>query len=166
MSTSDKRRQILDRLFVSLSAIPQQLGYAQHSAFRNRGVLKTDKLPAVVLLDGSESHDVRTENRGRMFMNANIVTMTPQIFVLLVARNFPSNVAVGDELNAFRTAVIRAVANDTQLASLCGPNGGVSLRRCETDMQTGSTLEGQLRMDFAFKYVLDPYKLPVNDVTS
>ena len=162
----DRRAEILARLFVIIGTIPDQLGYSSHSTFRNRGELKDDKRPAIALLDGTETHDLRVEGRGRQFMSPNIVTMMPQIFVLLVPRKLPDNTGVGDELNTFRVAIIRAIANDQQLAMLCGPNGGVSLRRVETDMQTGSTLQGQLRMDFAFKYVLDPYSLPDNGVTT
>jgi hypothetical protein len=166
MSTADKRDLILTQLLTILEAIPDQLGYTAHSVFRNRGELKDDLRPAIVLLDGTEQHDARVEGRGRMFMSPNIVTLLPQIFVLLVPRKLPTNLGVGEELNVFRVAIIRAIATDDTLASLCGPNGGVFLRKCDTDMQTGNTLQGQLRMDFAFKYVLDPYSLPDNSVTT
>lgn len=155
----DKRAQILDRLEAVLDAIPQQMGYDDHTMARNRGGLDEEQRPAIVLLDGVEEAFLNNEGRGRTFMTSSVMTLLPQIFVLLVPRKTPDNAGVGDELTAFRNAVIGAIANDQQLASLCGSNGEVSLRRVETDMQNGALLEGQLRLDFAFKYVLDPYNL-------
>jgi len=163
---TDKREAILLRLLTILDDVPQILGYSAHTVFRNRGELKGDKRPSLVLLDGTEYVKTSLENRGRVFMSRTIMTMQPQIFVLLRERNLPSNAGVGTELNAFHSAITKAIASDSTLAALCGPNGQVSLRRVETDMQTGSTLQGQLRMDFAVDYVLDPDELTVVPVTT
>lgn len=156
---SDKREEILERLLALLDAVPPQAGYEEHSAFRNRGVLPQDLRPALVLLDGVENVKTSVERRGRVFMSPTVMTMLPQIFVILKPRKTPTNAGVGEELNVFRAAVVSAIAHDMTLARLCGSNGQVSLRRVETDMQTGSTLEGQLRLDFAFDYVLNPDEL-------
>lgn len=152
----DRREQILRRLMIILSDIPSDLGYLESSAWRNRGELKGDKRPAIVLLDGSETRKSNNDGRGRVFMSPSVMTMTPQIFVLLQLRERPTNDEVGEELNLFRASVIKAIASDGELARLCGSNGQVSLRRVETSLQTGSSLEGQMRLDFAFDYVLNP----------
>lgn len=155
----DTREAILQRLLVILQGIPTQIGYDVHTVFRNRGELKEDKRPSIVLLDGVEDIRTRYDGRGRVFMSPTVMTLSPQIFVLLKPRPLPDNAGVGAELSTFRAAVIKAIAADKTLAQLCGSNGGIILNRTETDMQTGSTLEGQLRLDFAVDYVLDPSAL-------
>lgn len=152
----DRREQILRRLLVILSDVPGDLGYLESSAWRNRGELKGDKRPAVVLLDGSEVRKSNNEGKGRVFMSPSVMSMSPQIFVLLKLRERPTNEEVGEELNLFRVAVIKAIAGDRELARLCGSNGQVSLRRVVTSLQTGSSLEGQMQLDFIFDYVLNP----------
>lgn len=87
------------------------------------------------------------------------MSLHPQLFVLLIPRKLPDNAGVGEELSAYRKAIIKAIAEDRTLAHICGSNGQVQLNRVETDMQTGSTLEGQLRLDFQFDYTLDPSAL-------
>lgn len=163
---TDKREAILERLLDILDDVPHLMGYDEQTVFRNRGELKGDKRPSLVLLDGTEYAKNSVERKGRVFMSATVMTMTPQIFVLLKERTLPTNEGVGEELNAFHSAITRAIATDSELAELCGPNGQVSLRRVETDMQTGSTLQGQMRMDFAIDYVLDPDELTVVPVTT
>jgi hypothetical protein len=162
---SDTRESILQRTFVVLSAIPAQIGYTAHSVFRNRALLKEDKRPAIVLLDGTEQSDTRLESRGRMFMAPHVMVMSPQIFVVLKERLTPSNDGVGEELNTFRVAIVNALAHDAMLIRLCGANGEVALRRCITDMQNGALLQGQMQLDFALTYVLDPNKLSTSVVT-
>lgn len=156
----DKRELILDRMFDILNAVPQLLDYSEHSCFRDRGVLEDDKRPAIVLLDGVENVKNSVERRGRVALSPTVMTLLPQIFVVLKLRKTNTNAGVGPELSAFRLAVINAIGTDKQLIDLCGPNGQISLRRVETDMQSGSTLEGQLRLDFAIDYVLDPSEFP------
>jgi hypothetical protein len=158
---SDKREEILEQLLVILESIPPLLGYDEHSVFRNRGEIKEDKRPCIIILDGVENANTSNERKGRVFMSTNIITLLPQIFVLLKTRMTPTNDGVGEELSTFRAAIIKSLADDKTLADLCGPNGMISFRRCETDMQTGSTLQGQMRLDFAINYVLDPTTLPL-----
>jgi hypothetical protein len=154
MST-DRREQILARLLEVLEAVPDQLGYDVHTTWRNRGEMKGDKRPALVLLDGIETVKTSTPP-GRVFMSPSVMTMQPQIFVLLKLRNLPTNVGVGEELNTFRVALITAIASDETLAQLCGSNGQVQLINVDTDLQTGNRMEGQMQMDFSFDYVLEP----------
>ena len=158
---NDKREAILVRMLGVLTAIPPQLGYDQHIVARNRGEFPEAKRPALVLLDGLEEQNPNflTDNRGRQFMSPSIMTLRPQIFVLLKARERVDNEGVGTELNTFRAAIVKALATDSALAALVGANGDISLKRVETDMQTGSTLQGQMRMDFWINYVFDPYAI-------
>lgn len=156
----DKREAILARILVILQGIPLQVGYVQHSVFRNRGELPEGKRPAIVLLDGVEEAVTPMTTKGHTrFMAPAVIRMLPQIFVLLKPRMLPDNAGVGEEINTFRAAVIKAMNDDATLIQLCGSNGQLALQRFETDMQTGSTLQGEMRFDFAIDYVLDPNAL-------
>lgn len=156
---ADKGELILERVLAILAAIPQQLGYSTHTTWRNRGELAEDKRPAMVLMDGTEENVKLAQGAGRVFMSPTVMRLFPQIFVLLKPRDLVTNEGVGLELRTFRNAIIKAIAQDKILPQLCGSNGGVSLLRMETDMQTGSTAQGELRLDFAFDYTLNPNEL-------
>ena len=116
--------------------------------------------PVVVLLDGVEEivPNFDTGGRGRKSMSPQVMVMRPQIFVLLKPAELGDNAGVGTELNTFRLAIIQAIARDTALAMLVGSNGDISLRETITDMQTGSTLQGELQLNFWLRYVLNPYQ--------
>lgn len=158
---ADKGELILERILAILTAIPQQLGYSVHTTWRNRGELAEDKRPAMVLMDGTEENIklLQTQGSGRVFMSPTVMRLFPQIFVLLKPRDTILNEGVGLELRTFRNAIIKAIAQDKILPQLCGSNGSVSLLRVETDMQTGSTAQGELRIDFAFDYTMNPNDL-------
>jgi hypothetical protein len=155
----DKRETILERVLAILTAIPQQMSYDQNSVFRNRGELPEDKRPSLILLDGVEHNVTPPTGTGKGFMRPSVMRLLPQIFVLLKPRDHVTNEGVGEELSAFRSSVIKAIGLDRELIQLCGSNGQVALLSSETDMQTGSTLQGELRLDFAIDYVLDPNAL-------
>lgn len=156
--SEDRRAQILDRLMAIYTPIPEALGFPANSVFRNRGELPEDKRPAIVLLDGLE---VRASSlrAGRTMMGPQIMTLQPQTFVLLKPRKTAANSGIGAELTLFRNRIIRDVSKDEFLATLCGPNGQIVLNRVETDLQTGSSLSGEMRIDFAIDYVLTPNAL-------
>jgi len=85
-----------------------------------------------------------------------IVTMRPQIFVLLKNAK-PNNVDVGTLLNTHRAAIIRAIATDAQLQALVGPNGDLAYESAETDLNTGMAMEGQMQIGISITCPLDPY---------
>lgn len=149
----DRREAILDRLHIVLQSIPGTMSHP-----RNRGELQHDKRPSVVLLDGSEDADDGAFSRGRGTVIKNLVVLRPEIYVLLKNQK-PNNEGIGPELNSWRAKVFNAVTRDSQLLSLLGTNGGIHYLGCETDMQSGRPMQGELRVDFAFTYVLDPREL-------
>lgn len=151
---TDKREIILTRILAALAAIP-----GVQTTWRNRGELPEDKRPAVVLLDGTESSRTDTFDRGRIKASVNIITMLPQVFLLLKPRDTPKNEGVGEELSDYRTKIIKAICSDSELVNYVGPNGQIEYRGCDTDMQTGSTLSGEMQLHFAFRYVLNPDQL-------
>ena len=132
------------------------------SAVRNRGLLKTEKRPATILLDGDESpvltHGGR-QNRahsGRMMMlTPSIMQLRPELYILLPEER-PTNVNIGPELNQRRVDLCKAVAEDDALRMLLGSNGDIIYNGCSTDLKSGSALTGQMRLDFFLNYTFFP----------
>ena len=89
-------------------------------------------------------------------MSPSLVTMNPQIFVVMKSK-LPQNENLGQEMNALRLQMISAVVQDEELINLLTANGDINYLGNETDLKSGSNLEGQMRLDFAMTYVLDPY---------
>lgn len=157
MST-DTRNDILNQLLVIALAMP-----SIETAVRNRGLLANEKRPAIVVLDGDEfprlSVDTsRIKGRAAM-MIPQIVQLRPEIY-LLPKEARPTGVEngenVGDTVNAFRIAFLKAVWSDVTLATLLGSNGSMIYNGCSTDLKSGSALSGQLRLDFFINYLLRP----------
>jgi hypothetical protein len=160
MSAFDSREAILNRLVAILDAVPELTG----RAYRDRGDLSGSKLPACVVLDGSEALVVRqSDQRGPP---SQVYQLKPQVFVVLRPRDDKTNTTldgqaapVGSELSAYRVKVLRAILSDSLLYGLLGSNGSVIYEGCETDMQTGSLMEGSIRFDFTLAYTLNPNDL-------
>jgi hypothetical protein len=151
----DKREMILAHLLSLLQTLD---GLAQldgiKSVFRNRGEVPAEKLPAVVLLDGQERIKI-----SRPLSNPTIFTLNPQIFVVLKPRDDINNDGIGEELSAFRVKIIKLMRDDDTLVAMLGANGQIVYGGHDTDMQTGSTMQGQMQMNFALDYVLNPSDL-------
>jgi len=146
-----RREDILVRLMEILEAVQ---GYS--AVARNRGDMDQNRRPALVLLDGDETSNLNGSGRGRVKMSPAIVTMRPQVFILLKTTR-PQNEDVGTDLNTRRGVIISAIADDAALITLLGPNGGIAYEGCETDLKSGGSLEGQMRLDFALTTTLNPY---------
>jgi hypothetical protein len=153
----NRREEILARLFVILSGIT-----GIETAVRNRGLLDNDMCPAISLLDGDENSQSlggthqRTSGRGRQRMSPGIVTLHPQVFLLLKLKK-PANLLVGETLNVFRGTIIKAIAGDGVLLSLITANGDITYDGCETDLKTGMEMSGQMQLSFSISHSFDPY---------
>ncbi len=141
MAGVDKRELILLRLKAILDGVPGIV-----AAWRDRGeVPPTDKetgdvqLPALVLLDGTE--DILVSTKGKN----------------VYGKNIPNT--LGEQLSAFRISVYKAITTDPGLLGLLGTSGGIEYRGSVTDMQSGGSLEGQMRLDFWLDYVFNPAEL-------
>jgi hypothetical protein len=151
---TDRREQILVRLLEVLATVEGIL-----AAYRNRGELPDARLPAAVLLDGRETMKTSTAGRGHRELPPSVFILTPQIYVILKPSKNITNAGVGEELSVYRVRVLKAILRDEALRGLLGTNGEIEFRSSETDMQSGSTLEGQLRLDLAFYYPFIPNEL-------
>jgi hypothetical protein len=153
----DKREMLLERMLALLGMVTNG---AELSVFRNRAEIPTDKLPALVLLDGKE--DLRNPDmphtRGGIRVPA-VFDLSPQVFIVLRPRDDINNAGVGEELSALRVQILALFVNDGDLADLLGSNGEIMYLGHDTDLQTGSSLLGQMQMHFRLSYVLDPQDL-------
>jgi len=152
------REQIIERIETLLSNVT-----GITAVYRDRGEMPIDKLPAAILLDGSENlaYPVTPNKSGRM--PPAIFILSPQIFVVLQPRDDMTNstlngiaAPIGPELSGYRDKILADVVNDPTLLGLLTANGQIVYRGCDTDMQTGSSMVGQLQMHFEFHYVLNP----------
>jgi hypothetical protein len=148
----DKRELILSRVLVIMQGLAGITTVA-----RNRGLMTNEKRPAMILLDGDEvSTKLPNPPRSRsaaQFPQVN--TMRPEMYILL-QEDRPTNLTVGQQLNAFRIALSAAIATDTALAALLGPNGSIYYYGCVTDLKSGAALSGQMKVDYQLSYVFDP----------
>lgn len=146
----DKRELILAQLLVIGRTIP-----GVKSFFRNRGLVSTDERPAFVLLDGDElptklGPPARSNYGG---MTPQLMVMTPEMYFLLPEAR-PTNDEVGSQINALRIQHYNAMASDATLRGLIGPNGTMTYYSTTTDLKSGSTLGGTMRMNYQLTYVL------------
>lgn len=91
-------------------------------------------------------------------MVPSLMVLRPQIFILLKSKK-PRNELVGEELNSFRIAVLKALDADAELPALLTSNGEFAYHGCLTDLQTGSTVEGQMQLQMSFVYPFIPSEL-------
>lgn len=162
MPTS-KREQILERLTDLMS---EEYISAQ-TVVRNRALIKEDDRPAIAILDGDERARLTGDgqgrgNRGRVAMGFQLMTMNPQVY-FIPKELLPKNVTqatppvnIGTIVNEFADLIIRVVARDASLQALVGANGSIAYLAMETDLKSGSALQGQCRLDFALTYMIDP----------
>lgn len=153
-----KREQILSRIHTLLGTVS-----GITAAYRDRAEFPDDKLPAACVLDGGEQVIQDLGPNKFVKMPPAIFALTPQVFVVLRPRDNLANetldgvaAPVGPELSDWLDKIITAVVNDPTLLSLVGSNGQILYRGCETDMQTGSSIIGQLQVNFEFHYVFIP----------
>ena len=136
----------------------------EQSVFRNRAEIPTDKLPALVLLDGRESlkgGQPKSMSTGLLpgQIPPQVYVLEPQVFIICKPRGTIENEGVGPELSTMRIKVLNAFLNDGDLGSLLGANGELSYLGHETDLQTGSTVLGQMQLNLQLSYVFDPKDL-------
>jgi hypothetical protein len=152
----DKREAILQRMFAILGTITgPAVVDGQPSIFRNRGEVPPEKLPALVLLDGREEIRLSASGKGGI-LTPTLFTLHPQVFVVLKPSEDINNDGIGEELSDYRMRLLRAFTTDEDLIAMLGTNGEVQYLGHETDMQTGSTMLGQMQLRFSLTYVLNP----------
>lgn len=144
----DVRENILARLLEVVAGIPNI-----RSAQRNNIEIPEDQLPAVIVFDGDEETDGAADRSARPSTRPYVVRMHPEIIIAQQADE------VGSELTTLRRELIKRVLTDTALNETIvktGRNGNGAIRYlgCQTDLGWGRSLQGALRAQFMFQYVL------------
>lgn len=155
----DKREAILQRMYAILHTIDgPAVVNGVPSIFRNRGEVPPEKLPALVLLDGREEIRISAHLKGGI-KAPMILTLQPQVFVVLRPTVETDNNGIGEQLSDYRMRLLRAFRDDDDLFGLLGSNGEIQYLGHETDMQTGLSMLGQMQLSFSLAYVLQPNDL-------
>ena len=150
----DRREQILLRLLAILETVPGMKAVA-----RDRGGLPPEKRPGLILLDADEeAGEPPHQGTGRLTLAPNLVTMVPEIYIVMDIRE-PPNEKIGEDMNALRVVILKSIFNDAPLQTLLGTNGSIRYLGCETDMASGRSMEGQMHIRTAYRYVLRPSEL-------
>lgn len=161
---TDRRDLLLERVYAILQGLAgQQIGTGPvvqaANIVRNRGEMPTDKRPAIILMDADETSNKEAFGRGRPGSTPLLVEVRPEIYVCLEGRK-PQNLSVGEDLNAFRIAILKLVLFDSQLATIIGsPTGEIRYEGCLTDLARGRNEDGELGMMIAFRYPFIPTEL-------
>jgi hypothetical protein len=153
MSEINRRELILERLrtlFASVDGV--------RAAYRNKIDAPEHLRPAIVILDADEDVDEEIgDGRGRPVGLAPVIcSMSPEIYILAGPSTSGEN--VGSVLNALRSRLIRAVANDQTLLDLC-KDGDIRYVGFATGLAVGRSMEGEAGISFAFRYMLRPDRL-------
>lgn len=147
---SDRREEILSAIFEVLQSVE---GFT--SCVRNRDQLDAAKRPALFLLDGDEEAKRDADGRNRIAASLNRVVMRPEIHIALDSRK-TQNISVGQDLNALRAAVVKAVLTDEALVALCD---NIFYAGSVTDLGKDRQLEGQMAIMIELTYILRPLEL-------
>lgn len=148
---ADPREQILARLVVLAKGIG---GMNPKHVFRNKLRIADELLPAISILDGDETPDDSSYGRGRSARGPIIMTMRPEIYGFVKG----DEESVGQDMNALRAALIKAITTDATLLGLC-KDGDVRYEGFASGMANGRSMEGEMGLAFAFVYVLRPAAL-------
>lgn len=146
----DRRELVFDRLQTLIIDTREF-----KSVVRNRGLLQNEALPAIIILDGDEAIKNQTLGKGRPRLATSITILRPEIFILAKDKR-PGNAQIGTTLNYYRAIIIRAIAADTELLDLLGPNGELTYDGCETDLKSGMTMEGEMKLAFSLACPMNP----------
>lgn len=145
----DDREAILNRLRDLCGEVP-----GVKSAYRNRLRVPDTAKPALVVYDADEVADEDTYGRGRSPATINLVSMTPEIYLVLGA----DHEDVGTEMNAIRAALYKRIVGDETLRDLCADED-IRYQGCISGLGIGRSMEGEMLLNFTFRYVLNPATL-------
>lgn len=140
---ADVREQILERMQAVVGAVA-----GVKTAVRNKTEADDTQLPLISVLEGDE--DAQAGPKGRNSTRPYVVTATPQIFIR-VGSNTP-----GQDLNAIRLAVMKAIPTDAQLSALTLNDRGIRYAGMQSTLHAGRTMIGAMALVFTLTYLFDP----------
>jgi hypothetical protein len=144
----DVRENVLARLLELVADIP-----SIRSTQRNNVDITELQLPAALLFDGDEETDGAAELAKPSDRPYPHTRMTPTISIVQQAD------AVGSEMTAFRSQLVKLVLNDTELNEQIVKtgrfgNGAIRYLGCSTNFGWGRFMHGVVDVNFLFKYSL------------
>src|SRR5262245_34026560 len=148
----DVRENILARLVAIVATMP-----SIKTVYRNNVDLTEDELPAAAVLDGDEETGDNTDASMRPPNRPTLATMTPEIIIFKIAPQ------VGPDISTLRRELVKLVLYDIQLnQQIVGTgrhgNGAIRYLGCQTDLGWERSMFGALKLNFQFKYALQPEK--------
>jgi len=152
----DTREDILARLLTLAATVPN----IQFTDRNNADVVDTE-LPALIIFDGDEETDDATLPM-RIPSSVTLVRMHPIIELVAMSA------IAGSDLSALRRGLLKLVLYDTQLNDNIvktgmntgrPANGAIRYLGCQTDPTWMRNKKGQMRVQFLFKYKLNPADL-------
>ncbi len=148
---ADSREAIMARLeALALTVAPHDIW----KVVRNDLSLTDDMLPALAILEGDETPTAQSPRRRRR-LESVIMTMTPEICIIAGEKAS----ILGPKLNELRSALIKAVEQDEELQTTCGPNGGAAYIEMLSDLGLGRHMLGRMSLKFSIVYPLFPSRL-------
>jgi hypothetical protein len=140
----DRREEIAARLLL----IAQGL-VGPDRAFRNETSVTAKTAPALVVWDGDETTPTEAGEA-----DPQPVELRPEIRILYEA----SAASIGTAINALRLQVLRAVLSDADLLAACSASARGRRRiiyvGCGPGLEAGRRVEGELSLNFLFRYRL------------
>ena len=147
---SDKREAILARLLAIAESVEDVVFTA-----RNNVEITDRQVPALIILEGDEETPAVSELRHRKPEAPVPVVMIPEICIV----GMTATEDIGETLNGFRVAVIKAVLRDSELIALLGTTGAIAYRGMVSDLGGGRAMLGRMFLRFAISYFLKPAEL-------
>src|SRR5581483_1906183 len=150
-------KQLLGSLTIEISTGTIPAG----NFIRNRNELSEEKRLGIILMDANEVVNPRVPpaNSGRdTAISVRLMRMTPEIYVVLDERK-PQNKNTGEDLNAAKIAISRAILLDKTLRDIVGTNGHIVYDGCVTDLARNRVMEGQMGISFTFVYPWVPFEI-------
>lgn len=144
----DKREHILARL----TEVLQGLGRAK----RNDPDAPEGLRPAYMLFDGDEDRAAVMKAPNRPSAQPHVIEMRPEVYFV---DNGTDPALVGRVLNEAAAAVTHAVLNDAELLSYTMDGRGAVYDGARVFVDPGREVEGNLAVDFTFRYVFHPDEL-------
>ncbi len=146
---------VRERVMVRLQEIAEDIEDIV-SAARNTLEIGDPRLPAIAILEGDEEiSPTFAEGRHRPATAPVPMVMTPELCIIATG----AIDAIGTSLNAFRTAMIKAITEDVELATIIGRNGNVVYRGMISDLGLGRAMLGRMALRFAITYMVQPTRL-------
>jgi hypothetical protein len=145
---SDRREQILARIFTILSGIR-----GVNLVVRNVDEIPEQARPCLVLIDGDETRSLTSRGLG---MQPVIVDMVPVIAIGVSAKSED----IGGDANSLRAKILPALLGDAQLDTLATPNGRLQYNGANGKLSQGRLMACDIQLLFSLSYPLDPADLP------